>query len=182
MGTDTTNGTVAIATRRRGSVTMQTVESIMARTTEYGDCQEWTGHFGNKCPLVRHNGSMVSIRRVLLGLAGLPIKVGEFAAPACGNFRCVCQDHIVRHTRAQHVRAMAKLSNQSPTRGLKISIARRAHHSKLSIEIARTIRQSEDSNAELATEHGCTRSMVASIRRGQSWKEHGSPFAGLGAR
>jgi hypothetical protein len=162
---------------------VQTLESLRARTVEEGECLIWQGYIGNAVPQVSHGGKVVSVRRLILELSGKCVKPTDYAAPRCGNAACVCQEHVMIRTTAQHSRAMAK----SPTRNedlraAKLAAVARQGRAKINIQQAREIRCSEESGTVLAERYGIDKGLVSRIRRGEAWREFSNPFAGLGAR
>jgi hypothetical protein len=166
----------------KGVYTKHTIESLMEKTVEVGDCREWQGYVGNSTPQVSHNGKMWAVRRLMYELGGDPIKQGWYAAPRCGNSLCVCQQHTVKRTEAAHRRISASKSSNSLSRVLKIASYRREHHSKIDMEIAMEIRLSTESGPVLSERYGISNERVNQIKRGDAWKDYSSPFAGLGAR
>lgn len=164
-------------------LTTHTIDTLMARTTEVGDCMEWQGYSTNNVPQVFHDGKIYAVRRLILLLSGKVLKPGDHASCRCGNRLCVKPEHIVHRNRTQHASAMGKSPvRKELQRSAKLADFAREHRAKLTMEIAREIRCSSESGQVLADRFGVHRSLVSRIRRGQMWRDFSSPFAGLGAR
>lgn len=172
-----------IDSRKNKPKKLQTMESLLARTIEEGECQLWPGYIGNGVPQVSHNGKVVSIRRLMLELLGKAVDPTDYASPRCHNTACVCPEHIVHRTAAQHARAMAKAPTRNEDlRAAKLAATARKGDTKISIEKAREIRCSDETGPVLAERYGVGKGLIARIRRGEAWREFSNPFAGLGAR
>ncbi len=173
--------TASTGKRRTRGVAVQTMETLLARTVEVGECREWQGYVGNGVPQVSHQGKVVAVRRLMLELQGRTLRPGDHAGCSCGNSLCV--QHIVQRTHAQHARAMSKSPARSElARAAKLAQHARAHRAKITMEIAREIRCSPDSGPVLAARYGIDKGLVSRIRRNEAWREFSSPFAGLGSR
>lgn len=162
--------------------TIHTIESLMAWTTEEGDCRLWDKYLCNGSPMVYHDGRLIQVRKLMLMLAGTHVW-GKYIPAKCNNPRCVEMDHITQRTAKQQHVHMAKKVSTSPSnqsRIIKITKARREQVGKITQEQAIEIRMSDESGPVLADRFGITRAMVNRIKRGQSWvQEFGNPFAGL---
>lgn len=165
------------------TIAVQTMESLLARTEEVGECLEWQGYSTKSgTPQVSHDGKMIAVRRLLLKLQGIELKSAMFASCSCGNSRCVRPEHIVRRTQQQHLAKMSNIGPYNPAARIAKSTMKRRQRSRMTMEMAREIRASEKSSQQLAEELGFGRQTISRIRFGQTWKEISSPFAGLGAR
>lgn len=162
--------------------TIHTIESLMALTTEEGDCRLWDKYLGNGVPMIFHDGKLIQVRKLMLMLQGIEVRT-RYTSPSCNNPLCVEPSHIVQRTSKQQHSHMAKMVSASPSnhsRIIKITKARREQVGKITQEQAIEIRMSDESGPVLADRFGITRSMVNRIKRGQSWvQEFGNPFAGL---
>lgn len=165
--------------RIKGVHSLQTLETLMANTEEVGDCLEWKGYACNGTPAVSHGGKIVMVRRLILELEGSPLTPNFFAVTKCRNSLCVCREHIVREHKNDRASRVAALASTGVMRNIRVSETRRRLHAKLTIEKAREIRSSNETYAILAQRFGVSTSLVGQIKRGNQWKEHGSPFAGL---
>lgn len=160
---------------------IHTIESLLARTDEYGDCNLWTGTTANRVPMVYHQGKMYPVRKLMLELAGIHIH-GTFIATSCRTPECICLDHISQRTAQQQMAVMTKNSSKGSShviRIAKLTEYKRRMAAKITMEIAREIRASEKTQREIAAQFGIDRSLVGRIRRNQSWRETSSPFGGL---
>lgn len=161
--------------------TVYTLETLLKRTIEEGDCLLWTGYHGNETPYVFHDGKLWPVRRLILALSGIEQK-STFAGCSCGNKSCVAPEHIVQRDKRNQAKVMAKQANTGATKILRIkkmTVTRREKHSKLDIETAREIRASSESAKEAASRVGISKAMVHRIRSGAAWRDGANPFAGL---
>lgn len=93
---------------------IQTLETILARTDEVGECLEWQGIMHNGTPQIRIDRKLLSVRRAIRERKGNPAGPTVFLAPSCGNQKCVRPEHIMARTKTQHMLAMGKLIQHTP--------------------------------------------------------------------
>lgn len=161
---------------------VHTIETLLARCEEVGDCLEWQGGYaGNGHPVVRHNKQNVLARRLAYTLAGHVIKPGHILAMKCNNPRCIDPAHVMQRTEKQHMAHMGRQGRQSDhLRSAKIAATKRASgQAKLTEQQVREIRASQKTNRQLAAEYGINPSRINGIRLGRMWKDFSNPFAGL---
>lgn len=161
---------------------VHTIETLLARCEEVGDCLEWQGGYtGNGHPAVRHNKQNVLARRLAYTLAGHVIKPGHILAMKCNNPRCIDPAHVMQRTEKQHMAHMGRQGRQSDhLRSAKIAATKRASgQAKLTEQQVREIRASQKTNRQLAAEYGINPSRINGIRLGRMWKDFSNPFAGL---
>lgn len=167
--------------------TVYTLQTLLDRTTEEGDCRLWTGYAQNGAPMVFHDGKLIQVRKLVLILTGVTLR-GQYTACRCGDPLCVAPAHIVQRTVKEHHTLMGLRVSQSssnPARVAKITKARRGKLAKITQEQANEIRCSDESGPVLGARYGITKSQVRNIKIGRSWNvslDFGNPFAGLGAR
>lgn len=161
---------------------VQTIESILARTDEVGECLEWQGIMGHSTPQIRIDRRLLTVRRVIREMLGRPAKPGNFLAPSCGNPKCVKPEHIIERQPHQHMKVMAgKIDHNHPIRVAKLQKAKA--HLRVVSEAGLTLIRSDDRKAEeVARELGVSKSLVTKIRRGDCYRDiraSSNPFAGL---
>lgn len=161
-----------------------TFESLKMRCIECGDCwifqsSSKTEH-GKRYPQVNHNGRGTQVRRLLFVLSGRELS-RPILLPNCGNRFCVNPDHMIQLYEPQKGKiAAARGSFSKIARRVSIAQARRnSKTAKVTMEIAREIRISEEAAPSLAVKYGISRSTVSAIRRGDRWAEFDNPFVGL---
>ena len=163
-------------------ITTQTIESLLARTEEVGECMEWQGYVGNGSPQVSHNGKITTVRKLMRQLQGVPLVKGSSVGTRCGNPLCVNPDHLIERNARQHAQMMAsKIDFRSPVRTAKLQRAA-AGRRKISAEGIAIALSDPRPAAQLAPELGVHRSLIARIRRGQAHRQVNAsinPFAGL---
>ena len=166
-------------------MTTQTIQTIHARCTEVGDCWEWQGGTtGTGHPCVRHDGKTVLVRRLVMQLAGRPLRPSDRAMTTCENILCVNEDHLTPRTHRQVMARQGELGKLSePARIAKIASTHRARRGKITMDDARAIRASDETHEQAALRYGIHPNRIASIRQYKCWRElEGNPFVGLGAR
>lgn len=155
------------------------IEGNCRRTMD--GCLEWAGYVDPKRgPMVRCGASTVptSVRRVVWGLKRKPLNFQDTIKPACGNWACVEYGHMQKASRADARRG----SPLTLLHKARIATAQRKG-AKLTMEIARQIRASADSESLEAAKWGVTKATVSAIRRNEIWQEYQQGmFTGLLAR
>ena len=57
--------------RKKRTITIHTIKSLMERTSVEGDCIEWLGYsYEGNNPQVSHAGKMVAVRKLVMLLSG----------------------------------------------------------------------------------------------------------------
>ena len=164
--------------------TIHTVESLLARSTEEGECHLWDGYSTNKTPMVHQDGKMRAVRRVLLDLLGVEVR-GKYLATSCGNPLCINPEHISQRTEKMHVMRMAKNAHKGAAavrHQIGVLKWRRANPLKINEEIAAAIRADDRHPVEVAQHYGVSKSLVFKIRRGDMWRDNSNPFIALAQR
>lgn len=151
-----------------------------------GEPWHWTGRqYGHALPLMNVNKSMVSVRKTAyLANGGKPPGKGQLIVGLCENPACMNPELSGLRTRQWVIkRAVAAGKIHTPAAAAKIAAHRRGT-GKLSGEAeADRIRSADPAEIQsLCTEIGISRQMAWRIRTGLSWRQYGSPWAGLGAR
>jgi hypothetical protein len=160
-------------------ITQHTIETLMARTVEIGECREWQGYIANDTPQVSHGGKMMTVRRLMFELQGKAVD-GYYIAPRCGNFRCVNPDHAIARTKKAHHKLMNQ--NADPNGMLRIIKLQQVSRGrrKLTDEQVQQIRSDPRPSRAVAAEHGVSKGLVCLIRAGKAHRLFAaSPFAGL---
>lgn len=164
-----------------------TVESLLARADEFGDCLIWKGYSGNNTPQVCHDGKMTSVRGLIWHLLGKKVPSERVYYRAnCGQDKCIAPGHTRCDTEADHMLRIAQPGNRTAAgeaiRAAKISIARRKT-SRIGADVIAEILASDESGPELEQRLGVSRSLVSQYRRGRLGSTRISNlFQGLGAR
>jgi hypothetical protein len=147
---------------------IHTVESLLKRTNDVGQCKEWTGYYAGSSPVVYHEARMQSTRRLICRLQNNPAPASYFINSTCNNPKCVNPDHFLRHTQKQHAAYMAsKVEALHPQRLMKLSAMAQVRR-KLTDDQVRTILGGTDSCVVLAREFNVNKSLISKIRRGQA--------------
>jgi hypothetical protein len=159
-----------------------TIETLMKRTEEVGECIEWQGYFQNKVPFVQHGERFLSVRRLILELNGTDVPADMYAKTSCGNPMCVNPSHIVLVSKKQHSKAMAaKVKHNSPTRLAKLVKSAQSRRVLTDDQVMQAL-MDDRTCAEIAKEFEVSKSLISKIRRGQSnrmVKAMNNPFSGL---
>ena len=145
-------------------------------------CMNWTGAgtSSGKSPEIRipNVKGSVSLRRLLIETAGCK-KIGpsKRATYTCGNTKCVRLEHIGEITK----RRLQERSNSQFDAATKLKKSKRISEkararAKITIEIAKEIVSSSDSQRVLAKRYGVVQSTICQIKRGYTWREIGNNF------
>ena len=145
------------------------VESILARCVEFGECVEWTqgvnsaGH-----PTMSYQGGGKLVRRVLAQMSDMHID-GRKIRMRCNNARCVNPAHFVLVTHQQLMIAAGRAGKlTSVSKSVRCAMARRAT-AKLTPEVVAEIRGSSETLKVLAKRYGVGTTCVANARNGRTW-------------
>lgn len=164
------------------AATIPTLPKIKDRCTKDGDHFLWKGFFNKKgTPLIWNGTHMVDVRRVVAALAqgakpktvfdNLPERAwAECLTPGCCSPLCVKGGNRLEWCAWRRDSGQAKKNLAEAIR--HTAIRRSAKDIKLSLDIAREIRQSNKGAAELGREHGVHKSNIYRIRNGERWREH----------
>lgn len=159
-----------------------TIDSLLARTVEVGDCMEWQGYTANNSPQVSKNGKMITVRKLIRQLQGVEVAKGTFTSAKCGNPKCVNPEHFTDRTMKQHAKFMSgRIDFQSPIRIAKLQKSAQPRR-KISVEGVAAALGDQRSCAAVADEFGVHKSLISKIRRGVAHRQVSSsvnPFAGL---
>ena len=163
-----------------------TLKDIHDRCDEVGDCWIWkqavsqTGY-----PIIRRrpNGCLL-VRRVAVALDGRQAAPRQTVVAICNDNRCCNPAHLKPSDLSSVAKAAAaRGSFSTKARSARIAATRRAAGNlKMTLEMAREVRASNESGPVLAKRYGVDRSLIGSIRRGEVWKDYSNPFDGLGMR
>lgn len=162
--------------------TYHTIESLMARTEEVGNCIEWQGYFQNKAPYVQHGDRFLAVRKLVKELLGGNPSEKLSYGTTCGNYRCVNPDHIAARNVLQHMKHMTgKADYKNPVRIAKLQ---KSAQSRRVLTDEQVFQAFSDPRTciEIATELGVSKEVVSRIKRGKSNRTviaKNNPFWGL---
>jgi hypothetical protein len=173
----------AYETPRREDYAPITLDLILAKSIEEGDCWIWQGGCGHGTPHISENRRAVPVRRWIAQHHLAKNVAGMLATNSCGNPLCVSPDHVLVVTRArlQQLTVDRLRYHLNPARNAKLSAAARAR-SKFSPELIEQIRHAEGPQRAIARAFGVSFDTVNKIKAGKTYKTYGSPWQGLGAR
>lgn len=122
-----------------------------------------------------HAGRLSATRAAWM-LAGHPAPgQGEIVVRTCGSYDCVTPDHLTVRTRAEHMRITQERLGPIWHSLHRIAITRamqQKHPSrKLTPEIARAIRMSDEACSVLAERYGIAKSRAIAIKAGFAWRD-----------
>lgn len=153
-------------------------------------CWMWGGSVNSKgLPTIARKvdgkHKTISGRRWVYMASGRSLNKSEVVATTCDNKSCLNPDHLKKTT---YSAAQKKSNKADPSlrikrgRAIKATWMRKGKGWKLTQEQADYARYCGLPSKEVAAELGVSHSLVNYIRRGRVWKDHSSPFAGLGGR
>lgn len=122
-----------------------------------------------------HAGRLSATRAAWM-FAGKPTPgPGEIVVRACGSYDCVNPDHLTVRTRAEHMRItqdrLGPLWHSLHRIGTIRAMQQKHPSRKLTPEIAREIRMSDEPCSVLAERYGISKSRAIAIRAWSAWKE-----------
>lgn len=146
---------------------LETVESLLARTREEGDCLIWQGYLQTSTvPMVAHGGKMTAVRRLLLEFTGKRTPRGGYFSTKCGVLGCVNPDHIQYMNKTKFAMHMTNKLVNNPSvmavRNAKLSKVRMT----LTDEQREEIRHSNESTRTLAEKFGVSATTILKHRKG----------------
>lgn len=153
------------------------IEAVKKFTIEDGGCLTWAGRLSASNGVPKWGN--YSMRREYWIATRGPVPKGKYLSVSCENKLCL--EHLVLSTKSE----ISSRQNANPRiRAMKRASSAKAARSnaKLSLEIARQIRESDDTIYVEAKKWDVHPSLIARIRRNESWREDviaASPFAGL---
>jgi len=160
-----------------------TLDEIKSRCEEEGECWIWKDATDSSgYPIAKVDGKCQLVRRVAYGLkAGSTKLLPRQPVIAKCNCRLCVNPTCLRASSVAEVSQIAgkagKLSGVA--KGAKIAAFKRAKNAKITMEIARSIRMSDETGPVLAARHNIDKALVNRIKRGGAWKDYSNPFMGL---
>lgn len=155
-----------------------TLADLLKHVDDDGECLIWTSYAKRgKYPRWSLDGAPREVRRVVYELVHGTIKAGQWVGVSCGCELCVHPDHVVARTPG----SMLKGKPLTLKNRIGIAMGRRAK-SHLSGDDIVAIRASEELHGVQAARYGLSPAMIGHIKVGRKWKDHSSPWAGLGGR
>lgn len=162
--------------------TLHTVESLLARSEEVGNCIEWQRYFQNGTPYVQHGDKLVAVRALMMELLGNVYQERMFFGVNCGNKACINPEHIVARSMKTHAKHMANnADHNSPIRIAKLQKAA-AKRRVLTDDQVMDVLMDQRTCKNIAQELGVSSSLIAKIKRGESNRmaiAKNNPFWGL---
>ncbi len=154
-----------------------TLETLLARCDEVGECMEWTGYYNSTGhPFLRHDGGQWLARRLAYVLNGGHLPAGYVLANGCGNPRCILPAHCIKETKTTH---LANLSKIGKTGGIPRLAATLHPRPGMTMELARALRTEPGTITDKAKRHHLPLDVVSDVVQGDAWKQYSHPFAGL---
>lgn len=169
--------------RKKRTITIHTIQSLMERTSVEGDCTEWLGYsYEGNNPQVSHDGKMIAVRKLVMLLHERKVPDRAYYKTTCGNELCVRLEHIKVVDHKRHMISMAKkVIHNAPTRVAKLqasAISRR----KLTDEQVQDIVMSDQSTRALAAVYGVSPSTISKVKSNRTRRVMSAsvnPFVGL---
>lgn len=145
---------------------------IHSRCRECGECMLWTGSVHDDgYPIAWHDGKHVSVRRLVYKLVrGRAVERGMLCITTCGDRRCLSPEHVIQRTVSVHRKVLYDAGAYASPVGKKARIDGKRAVSKLNLELAEWVRESQQSHTETAIALNVSRQMIAKVRSGELWK------------
>lgn len=158
-----------------------TMERLLAKCDEEGECLIWKGSRGNRGePILRYSkNKSCNLREVVAHLAGKPQAghKGVWTAK-CETPGCVAPAHLVCRTRGQHMEKRYQALPEAVRRLQSIAKAR-SQARKVPIEDIPLIKASTEPTSVLMERYGCSKELINKYRREQHVTSTASPWTGL---
>jgi hypothetical protein len=152
------------------------LKKIFDNCIKDADCLLWQGNTNPNGLPVRKNKSL---RRVVWRITRGELSPQQLVTVKCEHENCLgC---LALTTKSKAAIKANKPLDVRMRRRLSLQATKRAA-SPITIDTVREIRASHESLAVLETRYGITKAMASKIRLNRVWREHASPFTGLGAR
>lgn len=156
------------------------------------DCCVWTKGTGTNGPDIQkqkeygrvwHRGKVVNVQRAAYEIERANVKPEWILVrdvSICEQELCCNPKHWLAMPRKELPRHLSRTGQWSrATHSTPATIAAARSRAKINMEIAREVRQSEETGAALARRLGLCQSTISAIRRGQIWRDSSNPFAGI---
>ena len=157
-------------------MTFGTIEKILARCDEDADCMLWRGYRGKTNQPKTGNGS---VRRIAWRLVHGKMPKNRLVTVTCGHPMCLNPEHLALTTKSEVIRKVLSRPDVKLRKTASSRRSVRASVGKITMEVARAIRASDRLGRDWARELGVSESLVSLVRRGKTWKEPVSMWAGL---
>lgn len=157
-------------------MTFNSIEKILARCDEDADCMIWRGCRGRTNQPKTGNGS---VRRIAWKLVHGEIPEKRLVTVTCGHPMCLNPEHLALTNKAKVIRKNLSRLDVKVRQAASSRKAVRASVGKITMDIARDIRASDRLGRDWARELGVSESLVSCVKRGKTWKEPASMWAGL---
>jgi hypothetical protein len=169
--------------RKKRTITIHTIESLMERTTAEGDCIEWSGYvYAGNNPQVSQDGKMVAVRKLVMLLNQRKVPDRAYYKTTCGNDLCVRIEHIKVDDHKRHMQVMAKnVQHNAPTRVAKLQASAMSRR-KLTDEQVQDILMAEGSSRALALIYAVSPGTINKIKAHRARRVISAsvnPFVGL---
>lgn len=169
--------------RKKRTITIQTIKSLMERTSAEGDCIEWQGYvYAGNNPQVSHDGKMTAVRKLVMMLHERKVPERAYYKTTCGNDLCVRLEHIKVVDHKKHMADMAKnVRHNAPTRIAKLQKKAESRR-KVSDEQVQDIILSDQPSRVLAAAYGVSKGTILKIKAHRARRVVSAsvnPFAGL---
>ena len=169
--------------RKKRTITIQTIESLMQRTSVEGDCIEWSGYvYAGNNPQISHAGKMVAVRKLVMLLNDRQVPERAYYKTTCCNELCVRLEHIKVVDHKKHMADMAKnVKHNAPTRIAKLQ-ASAVDRRKLTDEQVQDILMADKTSRELALIYAVSPSTISKVKGHRARRVVSAsvnPFVGL---
>ncbi len=150
------------------------IESILARCIEEGDCLIWPhGVNSSGQPMARIDGKITMLRPAVFHSKGKPLRPGNRVTTSCDCARCLNPEHVVQMAWGLIVKRGCK--HRSITGTIKQAASKRAQSplNGRKVELLSRIAEGETQRA-IAAELGVSSSAVSKLVCGKTFKPIGS--------
>lgn len=151
----------------------RTLKLVHDRCDEVGECWIWRQATTSKgYPRLNLGSVQGYAHKIAWESVNGPVPQGRVMHRTCNNLLCCNPEHCKPITRAMQNRlAAARGAWSGPERCMRIAATAQRLRGKLTMEQARAIRLRTESIDVLAAEFGVNRTVIANVRRNESYRE-----------
>jgi hypothetical protein len=151
---------------------MPTIETLLSKTVQEGECQLWTGYIAKSgYGLVWADGKNRQVHRVAYELYNGPIPDGLDVMHSCDVRPCIAKAHLSAGTRRENMQDMVSKGRQNLHRasGEGLSFSKLSEQKVAEIRCRYIPRDRVNGQKALAREFGVCQATIWHVVHGKTW-------------
>jgi len=149
---------------------------VIGKCVEDCDCQIWSGSSNGLGHPKTKDGSA---RRLVWEAHKYELKASQLVTVTCGRPECLNPAHLKVTSKSEVSRKSNARYTVKLLRSASSAATNRPKFGKITMDIAREIRDSEREGKQWAQDLGVSPSLISKVRQNKSWVDHRNPFLGL---